>query len=303
MREPPDGTGKRPGHTRARLREAVAGWGLLAPSLVGIVAFLVVPICVAIGLSFYKWNLISRPRFIGFDNWVAIGTDPALLNSAVVTVVYVLLVIPAQTVLGILLAVLLHRRLPGSAGLRAILVLPWVCAPLALGIVWKWILAPTDGALNALLGTSIAWLSDPDLALPAVAFVAVWSQAGYVALFFLAGLAAIPTSVLEAAQLDGAGAVRTFWYVTLPLLRATLFFVLVTSTITAFQAFDSIYALTQGGPAGATNVVAMQIYTAAFKTFDMGRAAALAVALFIVLVLISLAQQLYFRRRITYDLS
>jgi len=303
MREPSSGATTRPGRRRARLRETIAGYGLLAPSLVGILAFLVVPIVVAIGLSFYRWDLISRPRFIGFGNWVAIGTDPTLLNSAAVTVAYVLLVIPLQTVLGILLAVLLHRRLPGSAALRAILVLPWVCAPLALGIVWKWILAPTDGALNALLGTSIAWLSDPGLALPAVAFVAVWSQAGYVALFFLAGLAAIPASVLEAAQLDGAGSLRTFWYVTLPLLRSTLFFVLVTSTITAFQAFDSIYALTQGGPAGATDVVAMRIYTSAFKTFDMGRAAALAVALFVVLVLISLAQQLFFRRRITYDLS
>jgi len=303
MREPSSGARTRRGRRRARLREAVAGYGLLAPSLVGIVAFLVVPILVAIGLSFYKWDLLSRPRFVGLTNWAAVGTDPALLNSAAVTIAYVLLVIPLQTVLGIALAVLLHRGLPGSAGLRSILVLPWVCAPLALGIVWKWIFAPTDGALNALLGTSIAWLSDPDLALPAVAFVAVWSQAGYVALFFLAGLAAIPASVLEAAQLDGAGAVRTFWYVTLPLLRPTLFFVLVTTTISAFQAFDSIYALTQGGPAGATNVVAMQIYTSAFKTFDMGRAAALAVALFVVLVLISLAQQLYFRRRITYDLS
>lgn len=303
MSEPSSGAGTRPGRRHARRRAALVGYGLLAPSLVGIVAFLLVPILVAIGLSFTKWNLISRPRFVGVANWTGLAGDPAILNSALVTVAYVLLVVPLQTVLGILLAVLLHRGLPGSAALRAILVLPWVCAPLALGVVWKWIFAPTDGALNALLGTSTAWLSDPDLALPATAFVAVWSQAGYVSLFFLAGLAAIPSTVLEAAQLDGAGAVRTFWHISLPLLRPTLFFVLVTTTIAAFQAFDTIYALTQGGPAGATNVIAMQIYTSAFKTFDMGRAAALAVALFVVLVAISLAQQAYFRRRITYDLG
>jgi multiple sugar transport system permease protein len=294
---------RRPSRRRSRLRNALAAYGLLAPSLVGILAFLVVPIGVAIWLSFQRWNLISRPRFVGTANWTALATDPALANSALVTVEYVLLVIPLQTALGILLAVLLHRSLPGSGVFRAVLVLPWVCAPLALGIVWRWVFAPTDGALNALLGTSVAWLSEPDLALLAVAVVAVWSQVGYVTLFFLAGLAVIPATVLEAARIDGASTWRIFWHITLPLLRPTLFFVLVTTTISAFQAFDSIYALTQGGPAGATDVIAMHIYTAAFQTFDMGRAAAIAVALFVVLVLISLLQQAYFRRRITYDLS
>lgn len=294
---------RRPSRRRSRLRNALAAYGLLAPSLVGILAFLVVPIGVAIWLSFQRWNLISRPRFVGTANWTALATDPALANSALVTVEYVLLVIPLQTALGILLAVLLHRSLPGSGVFRAVLVLPWVCAPLALGIVWRWVFAPTDGALNALLGTSVAWLSEPDLALLAVAAVAVWSQVGYVTLFFLAGLAVIPATVLEAARIDGASTWRIFWHITLPLLRPTLFFVLVTTTISAFQAFDSIYALTQGGPASATDVIAMHIYTAAFQTFDMGRAAAIAVALFVVLVLISLLQQAYFRRRITYDLS
>lgn len=294
---------RRPSRRRSRLRNALAAYGLLAPSLVGILAFLVVPIGVAVWLSFQRWNLISRPRFVGTANWTALATDPALANSALVTVEYVLLVIPLQTALGILLAVLLHRSLPGSGVFRAVLVLPWVCAPLALGIVWRWVFAPTDGALNALLGTSVAWLSEPDLALLAVAAVAVWSQVGYVTLFFLAGLAVIPATVLEAARIDGASTWRIFWHITLPLLRPTLFFVLVTTTISAFQAFDSIYALTQGGPAGATDVIAMHIYTAAFQTFDMGRAAAIAVALFVVLVLISLLQQAYFRRRITYDLS
>lgn len=293
----------RPGRGRLRLRATLTGYGLLAPSLVGIVAFLLVPIGVAVWLSFQRWDLISRPRFVGWDNWAGLAADPGLGNSVLVSIEYVLLVIPLQTALGVLLAVLLHRAVPASGVFRAVLVIPWVCAPLALGIVWRWVFGNSDGALNALLGTSIPWLSEPDLAMLAVAVVAVWSQVGYVMLFFLAGLATIPESINEAARLDGASSLRIFFSITLPLLRPTMFFVLLTSTITAFQAFDSIYGLTGGGPLGRTDVIAMHIYTSAFKTFEMGKAAAMAVGLFVVLVVVSLLQQAYFRSRITYDLS
>lgn len=288
---------------RVRRREAAVGYGLLAPSLVGILAFLVIPIIVAFWLSFQRWNLISPPKSVGWANWSAVLSDPGVRKSALVTIEYVILVIPAQTVLGVLLAVLIHRGLRGSGFARAVLVVPWVCAPLALGVVWQWIFALTDGALNRILGTSIAWLSSPHLALICVAVVAIWSQTGYVMLFFLAGLATLPPELYEAAELDGASAWRSFWYLTLPMLRPTTFFVLVTTTIGAFQTFDTIYALTKGGPGGATDVIAMHIYTAAFQTFDMGRAATIAILLFVVLVLVSLAQQAWFRKRITYDLG
>jgi multiple sugar transport system permease protein len=286
-------------------------YGLLAPSLVGIVVCLVVPIIIVAWLSFHRWDLLGPISYVGWDNWSRLLSDPTLGNSLLVTAAFALIVIPVQTALGLLLAVLLHRGLPGSGLLRAIYVLPWVCAPLALGIVWRWILAPTSGALNALLGTSVAWLTEPALALPAVALVSIWSQVGYVTLFFLAGLAVIPPSVVEAARLDGASGPRLLWHITLPLLRPTLFFVLLTSTITAFQTFDTVYALTQGGPSslkdgvalGRTDVIARRIYADAFVNFDLGRAATAALVLFAVLVVVSLAQQLYFRRRITYDLS
>jgi len=285
---------------------------MLAPSLLGIFVFLVVPILVVSWLSFHSWDLIGPIKYVGWSNWSSLFSDPTLGNSLLVTLEFVLMVIPVQTVLGILMAVLLSRGLPGSGLLRAIFVLPWVCAPLALGIVWQWVFAPTSGALNALLGTSIAWLTEPALALPAVSFVSIWSQVGYVTLFFLAGLSVIPGTVVEAARLDGASAWQIFWNVKLPLLRPTLFFVLVTTTITAFQAFDTIYALTKGGPValtdsgiplGRTDVIAMRIYNDAFTAFSLGKAATAAVVLFVILVIISVAQQLYFRRRITYDLS
>jgi multiple sugar transport system permease protein len=233
-----------------------------------------------------------------------VAQDGRFARSLLVTAVFVAIVIPAQTVLGLVAALLLNRGLRGSAVFRVVYVLPWICAPLVLGVVWRWILAPTDGALNALLGRRIEWLADPALALPSVAAVTVWTQVGYVALFFVAGLRAIPSTVLEAALLDGAGPWQTFRLVTLPLLRPTLFFVLVTGVISSFQVFDSVYALTpNGGPQGVTDVVAGRIYYEAFESRAVGQAAVMAVVLFVLLAAITLAQQRWFARRTTYDLS
>src|SRR5699024_3584311 len=147
--------------------------------------------------------------------------------------------------------------------------------------------------------------SNPDLALPAVAAVSIWSQVGYVTLFFMAGLAGIPPQILEAAAIDGAGRWQTLWRVQLPLLGPTMFFVLVTGVIASFQAFDHIYALTpNGGPQGATDVIAARIYLEAFAgAFDLGQASAMALVLFVILIVVTVAQHRFFARRVVYDLS
>ena len=290
-------------YRRTGRREAAAGYALLLPSLIGIVGFLLVPIVVVGWLSFQKWDLIDPPRFVGAANWEAVLSDPSFANTLWVTVLLVLLVIPVQTALGLFLAVLLSRRLPASGIFRVVFVVPWVCAPLALGVVWNVIFQPTGGALNTLLGMRVEWLSDPGLALLAVAFVTIWGQVGYISLFFMAGLAAIPQEVLEAARVDGADAWRMFWQIRLPLLRPTLFFVLVTSIISTFQVVDTIFALTRGGPGTATDVIAFRIYRLAFSDFNLGQAAVTALVLFALLIVVTAAQQVYFRRRITYDLG
>ncbi|WP_370449122.1 carbohydrate ABC transporter permease [Cryobacterium sp. TMT1-66-1] len=267
------------------------------------VCFLLLPVLVVLWLSFQSWDLIGPITFVGLDNYQSVLSDGVFGNSLLVTLIFVALVVPIQTLIGLGAATLLTRGLPGSAWFRTIYVLPWICAPLALGVVWKWILAPTDGALNTLLGQRVEWLSDPALALPAVAAVVIWTNVGYVTLFFMAGLLNIPGQILEAARIDGAGAVKMFWHIKLPLLRPTMFFVLVTTVISAFQVFDQVYALTQGGPARSTDVVAARIYYEAFDAFDLGRAAVMAVVLLVILVVITLAQQLYFRRRVTYEMD
>ncbi|MBK8446135.1 MAG: sugar ABC transporter permease [Micropruina sp.] len=290
-----------PGH----LRHGRLSGLLLAPSLFGLSAFLIFPILIVIWLSLNKWDLLAPMRFVGLANYADVLTDATFGNSLWRTVIFVVSVIPLQTALGLFMAVLLTRGLPGSGLFRVIYVIPWICAPLALGVVWKWVLAPYDGALNNLLGISVEWLSNPALAMPAVAGVTIWSQVGYTTLFFMAGLAAIPDQVLEAAQLDGAGGWQVFWQIKLPLLGPTMFFVLVTGVISAFQAFDQIYALTpNGGPEGTTDVIATRIYLEAFQGgFNLGRASVMALVLFVILVVVTVVQQRFFADRITYDLS
>jgi multiple sugar transport system permease protein len=286
-----------------RLRRALTGYAFLAPSLVGVLGFLLLPVVVVLGMSFVRWDLVSPARWAGLANWQSVLTDPAFGRSLLVTGFFVALVLPVQVALGLLAALLLDRRLPGATWFRAVFVLPWISAPLALGVVWRWILDPSDGALNALLGHRVEWLSSPTLALPAVAAVTIWTNVGYVALFFLAGLSGIPAHYLEAARIDGAGAGQTFRHVTLPLLRPTTFFVLATGLISTFQVFDTVYAMTRGGPDGSTDVIASLIYREAFTSFRMGRAAAMSVLLFLLLVTVTVGQQRYFRRRTTYEVS
>ncbi|HLS13506.1 MAG TPA: sugar ABC transporter permease [Beutenbergiaceae bacterium] len=289
-------------NTRQRTETRTA-YLMLVPSFIGVGLFLLVPVVLVVLISFTRWDLISDPSWLGLENYRYILTSGAFGNSLLVTTLFVLMAIPTAIALGLLLAVAVNRGLPGTSWLRVLYVLPWVCAPLALGVVWRWILDPSNGAMNALLGARVEWLTDPDLALPAVAFVQIWSTVGYISLFFLAGLQQIPDTVYEAATLDGAGRVRTLWSITLPLLRPTMFFITVTSMIASFQVFDTVYAMTSGGPGFRTDVIASRIYNEAFVSLRLGRAAAMAVVLFVILVVITFIQQRYFRRRITYDMS
>ena len=291
------------GMTERRMRATALGYTLLAPSLFGVVTFLLLPMLVVLWLSLYRWDLLGPIEFVGVDNWIAVLTDGSFTTSLVVTVLFIALVVPVQTLLGLLAAAMLSRGLPGTGFFRTLYVLPWICSPLAIAVLWRWILSPTDGAVSTALGRNIEWLTDPALALPVVSAVTVWTNVGYVTLFFLAGISNIPTDVLNAARTDGAGGWQRFRRITLPMLRPTMFFVLVTGIISAAQVFDTVYALTGGGPQGRTDLVAHRIYAEAFGAAAVGRAAVMAVVLFVVLIGVTLLQQQYFRRRITYDLT
>ncbi|SCX03239.1 carbohydrate ABC transporter permease [Mycolicibacterium fluoranthenivorans] len=284
-------------------RSTVLGYALLAPSLFGVVTFLLLPMLVVAWLSVYRWDLLGPIRFVGLDNWQSVLTDPTFAMSLLVTVAFIAMVVPVQTLLGLAAGAMLARGLPGTGFLRTLYVLPWICSPLAIGVLWRWILSPTDGALSAVTGRHIEWLTDPGLALPVVSAVTVWTNVGYVSLFFLAGILAIPRAVHDAARTDGAGSWQRFRYITLPMLRPTMYFVSVTGVVSAAQVFDTVYALTGGGPQGRTDLVAHRIYAEAFGAASVGRAAVMAAVLFVLLVGVTLVQHVYFRRRVSYDVT
>lgn len=286
-----------------RARSTAVGYALLAPSLFGVLAFLLLPMLVVAWLSLHRWDLLGPISYVGLDNWRSVLTDPVFGNSLLVTLGFIALVVPTQMALGLVAAALLARELPGSGMFRTLYVLPWVCAPLAIAVLWRWILAPTDGAVATVLGRQIDWLTDPGLALPVVSAVTVWSGVGYTTLFFVAGMLAIPPQVHAAATVDGASSWQRFWRITLPMMRPTLFFVAVTGVISAAQVFDTVYALTGGGPQHRTDLVAHRIYAEAFGAAAIGRAAVMALVLFVILVGITVVQHLYFRKRISYDLT
>jgi len=288
---------------RGGTRSTLLGYSLLAPSLFGVVCFLLLPMLVVVWLSLHRWDLLGPIRFVGLDNWHSVLSDPSFGNSLLVTLLFIAIVVPAQVVLGLAAATMLARGLPGTGLFRALYVIPWICSPLAVAVLWRWILAPTDGALGTVLGHRIEWLTDPGLALPVVAAVTVWTNVGYVALFFLAGILAIPPSIHAAARIDGATSWQRFWRITCPMLRPTFFFVSVTGVVSAAQVFDTVYALTGGGPAGRTDLVAHRIYAEAFGVAAIGRAAVMAMVLFVILVGVTVAQHVYFRNRISYDLT
>jgi len=289
---------------RHRIRTAFA---FLAPSLIGVILFLVIPIIFVIGLSLVQWNMLTPMKWVGLSNYVNIFEFDGFGHSLVVTAYYVILNIPIQTAFALGMAMLLRRKHAGAGVIRIIAVLPFLSTPVAMGVVWNWIFNPSTGLVNQFLAhlgiTGPAWLSNEATAMPVIAFANIWQYAGYNMLFFLAGLAAIPPTVYEAASIDGATKWEQFRRVTLPLLRPTMLFVLVTGVIGSFQVFDTVYVMTAGGPGNATEVASLNIYNTAFAGFRIGEASAMSVVLFLLILAITIAQFRYFNKRMTYEIA
>jgi multiple sugar transport system permease protein len=271
------------GDPRALGRTVVA-WSFLAPAALHLAVFTLAPLLFATWLSLHRWSLLDVARpFVGLGNYAAVLADAAWWNAIRNTAVFTLHV-PVSMALALGLALLTHRRLRGVAALRAVFFLPTITSLVAIAISWQWMFHPEFGLLNWLLSlVGIApqpWLTSPRTALAALMLMAVWLVVGYQMVLFQAGLAAIPRDLYDAARMDGAGPWRRFVHVTLPGLRHTLFFVLVTSVIGSFQIFGAVYVMTEGGPLHATDVAVFHIYEEAWEFFRFGRAAAMSWMLF-----------------------
>lgn len=286
-------------------RERLLFIALVGPNLLLFGIFTFWPLIYNVYLSFVRWDMISPVKvWVGFDNYQMMLADPnfgtILFNTFYFTVVAVLVLL----VLGLGAALLLNQPLRGRNGVRAVLFAPTVLSGAAIGIVWVYVFDPRYGLIDAILGwfgaNSPNWLTDPRWAMPAVIIVYVWKNLGYAVVIFLAGLQAIPRELYDAARVDGASTWQRFRFVTLPGLSPVMFFLVLTSILSSFQAFDIIKTMTDGGPVDATNTLIFYLYEQGFIAFNAGRAGVAAVLLFSIMLAFTVVQMRFAERRVTY---
>lgn len=265
----------------------------VAPAAVGFGVFYLWPTLRGIYLSLTDYSLLGSPEFIGFENYQNLVQDDLFWNALRVTLWYVVLNIGFQTVIALGLAVLMHR-LTKSTVVRGILLFPYLIANVVVALVWFWALDFQIGIVNQVLDwvglSRIAFFGSETWAIPTIAGVNVWRHMGYTALLIFAGLQTIPQTVYEAAAVDGSSEWRTFWRITMPLLRPVLVLVLVLTVIGSFQVFDTVAVTTGGGPGNASRVIQFYIFERAFERNDFGYASAISVVLFVILAGVAFAQ-------------
>lgn len=287
-----------------RPHEERAAWGLVAPAAMLIVLILALPLVVVVALSLTDYQLGAKLwRFVGLANYADLANDPVFWRSVANTALYAVVVVAGSTGLGLAVALMLQGTGRLAPVWRTIFFLPVMASLVAMAIVWEFMLHPTFGLVNAALGlVGVApanWLQSGATALPALAVIGVWQQFGFAMVLFLAGLSGIPTSLYDAAEMDGApSAWARFRLVTWPMLAPVTLFVVVISTIRSFQVFDTVHALTKGGPNKATEVLLYTMYAEGFEFFRTGRAAAIAVVFVAAMLVLTLTKVLVVEKRI-----
>lgn len=299
---PPAPLGGRPRRLESPWRRNALAAAFLAPGLIIIGLFTVWPMLSALRLSFTDASGFGDPEWVGLQNYIDVFSDPDLLKAVTNTVLYTVLFTPTAVLAALGLALLLNSpHLPFRSFFRTALFVPFVVSFAVAAFAWSYLIDPQVGLLNYWLrGMGIQLgnvLQDPELAMPAVAFVAVWKLFGFYFVIFLAGLQDIPSSLYEAAKMDGAGPWSRLRNVTLPLLSNTMAFVLIFAMIAALQAFDQIYVMTGGGPYGSTQTLVMEIYESGFRKLELGFASALSYVLLIATLILSLVQFAFFGRK------
>jgi len=290
---PTDTQTRTPSANRRRRDDTRLALIFIAPAAVGFLVFLIWPLIRGIYLSFTSFNLLTPAQFNGLDNYRRMLLDPVFWNALKVTVEYVIINIGVQTIVALVIAVLM-QRLTRSMVVRGIILTPYLVSNVVAALVGLWILDTSLGIGNQLLKLigigPIGFFSDGPWVIPTIALVNVWRYVGYTSLLIFAGLQTIPGELYEAAKVDGSSEVQMFFRITMPLLRPILALVLIISIIGSFQVFDTVSVTTAGGPVNASRVLQFYIYDMAFGRFQFGYASALAVALLIVLVIVSFIQ-------------
>jgi multiple sugar transport system permease protein len=283
-----------------RFAEYRAAAILLLPAVIGLFVFALFPVYQAFQMSFYKAPLLSQKReFIGFDNYSKALSDGVFQTALVNTMLYAIAVVILQVVFALILAMLIKDKFPGVGFFRTSYVIPIVTSLVVVSTVWKIMYHTDNGLINSVLRTLSLppqrWLTDPSISLLSIVIIGVWKEVGFSMLVLLGGIQSIPGDLYEAASIDGASGWKSFWRITLPLLRRALLFVVVLSTVNAFKIFIPIYVITSGGPSDSTQTLVHYIYETVFRYFKLGYGSALSFLL-LALVLVLTAGQFYLLR-------
>lgn len=292
---------------KGRWGDLVSAYVMIAPVMIGLLIFYIWPVFQTFYFSFTTWGAFGKYKWSGLSNYEQLLSDPDLGRALLNTLIYTLLSVPGSIIISILIAVLLNQKIRGATIYRTLYYLPVVTMPAAISVVWRWLYNGDYGLINYVLSFfSIhgpRWISDPHIALYSIILVAIWASVGNNMILFLAGLQGIPGVYYEAASIDGAGPIPRFFRITLPLLSPTIFFASVISLIGSFQVFDFIFLMS--GPnsptISATQTVVYLFYQNAFLEDDKGYAAAIAMVLFVIILLVTVVQFRLQRRWVHYS--
>jgi len=281
-------------------RESTVAWLFILPAILGMLIFIIIPVFCSFSLSFAKWDLLNSISFVGFDNYREIFREGLFWKILINTIIFALSTSVFGVIIPLILASILNTKIRGSEFFKSAYFLPYITPMIVIGVVWGWIFDPNIGFLNQFLHLNINWLYDSKYAMPAIIIVSVWKLIGYNMILFLSGFSSISQEIFEAAMVDGATHLKRFFYVTVPLLSPTIFFVIIVTAISSFQVFDLIYLMTEGGPFDSTNVLVYSIYKNAFEYFNIGKASAIAYVLFVIILVLTLVQW-HYRKKLVYN--
>lgn len=278
-----------PKQSKFYLNDAILGYLLVAPALLCIIAIALYPVLNAFKLSLYymKLQLIGMTHFIGFQNYISLFNDPRFRSASINTVIFTIVSVSLELVIGMIMALLMNKKFKGTGLVRAAILIPWAIPTIVSALMWKFIYNDQFGLLNDILlrmgiiNSYKAWLGSPSLAMGSAIFADVWKTAPFMALLLLAGLQNISYEFYEAAKVDGAGSIRRFFSITLPLLKPTILVALIFRTLDAFRVFDLIFVMTGGGPGNSTETLTIYAYKTLFRNLDFGIGSAIAVVIFI----------------------
>ena len=302
----------RPRATRLRgvliqMRKEWTAYLFLAPCLLVFAIFTLFAVGFAFYISFHEWNILEPQKpFVGLDNYVRLVGDQKFHQALLVTILFTVLGVPLTMATGLSIALLLNSQIRARGIFRTLYYIPVITPLVVSSIIWKWVYQGDYGLLNyyllelGLVKERLLWLADPDLAMPALVVMGIWSGAGSHMVIYLAGLQSIPVEFYDAAKVDGANPLQRLLHITIPLLGPTTFFLLIISVIDSFQIFTQIYVMTSGGPLRRTTTIGFYLYQKAFKHFDMGYATAMAYALFALIFVFTLFQFRFTRQDIEY---